>query len=148
MIITRCESPLLAEASPVNKELHKLTFNDSPVRWMATPSKLSWSRRKEARVKASTVSLVSDEDCEKENSGALDRSVDNKSLQGRSRVGKGRRRESTILAGNLSYQVESGQLFVLNLKILPPGKCCDCNNCRHLCNQETPGHPMHTGCAH
>ena len=73
---------------------------------MATPSKLSWSRRKEARVKASTASLVSDEDDEKENSGALDSSVDNKSIQGRLRVvNKGRRRESTILAGNLSYQV-------------------------------------------
>ena len=74
---------------------------------MATPSKLSWSRRKEAKVKAS---LVSDEDDEKENSGALDSTVDNKSLHGRSRVTKGRRRESTILAGNLSYQVASGQL--------------------------------------
>ena len=80
---------------------------------MATPSKLSWSRRKEARAKASAVSLVSDEDDEKENSGALDSSVDNKSLQGRSRVVKGRRRESTILAGNLSYQVLC-QLIVLN----------------------------------
>ena len=60
-------------------------------------------------MKASTVSLVSDEDDEKENSGALDSSVDNKSLHGRSRVTKGRRRESTILAGNLSYQVASGQ---------------------------------------
>ena len=57
-------------------------------------------------MKASTVSLASDEDDEKENSGALDSSVDNRSLQGRSRVvNKGRRRESTILAGNLSYQV-------------------------------------------
>ena len=77
---------------------------------MATPSKLSWSRRKEARVKASAVSLVSDKDDEKENSSALDSTVDNKSLQGRSRVAKGRRRESTILAGNLSYQVASAQL--------------------------------------
>ena len=82
--------------------------------WMATPSKLSWSRRKEARVKGSAVtSLVSDEDDEKENSGALDSSLDNKSLQGRSRLVKGRRRESTILAGNLSYQVLC-QLIVLN----------------------------------
>ena len=57
-------------------------------------------------MKASAVPLVSDEDDEKENSGALDSSVDNKSTQGRSRVvNKGRRRESTILAGNLSYQV-------------------------------------------
>ena len=57
-------------------------------------------------MKASRASLVSDEDDEKENSGALDSSVDKKSTQGRSRVvNKGRRRESTILAGNLSYQV-------------------------------------------
>ena len=57
-------------------------------------------------MKASTATLVSDEDDEKENSGALDSSVDNKSIQGRLRVvNKGRRRESTILAGNLSYQV-------------------------------------------
>ena len=74
---------------------------------MATPSKLSWSRRKEARVRrqpASAVSLDSDDDDEKENSKELDSSVA-QSLQGRSRVVKGRRRESTILAGNLSYQV-------------------------------------------
>ena len=73
---------------------------------MATPSKLSWSRRKEARVRrqpASAVSMDSDDD-EKENSKELDSSVA-QSLQGRSRVAKGRRRESTILAGNLSYQV-------------------------------------------
>ena len=80
---------------------------------MASPSKLSWSRRKEARAKATIVSLVSDDDDEKENSAALDKSLDNKSFQqGRSRgVRKGRRRESTILAGNLSYQVFSPILF-------------------------------------
>ena len=71
---------------------------------MATPSKLSRSRRKERRIpQRSIISLISDEDDEKENS--LDSSVD-KSKQGRSRVvNRGRRRESTILAGNLSYQV-------------------------------------------
>ena len=67
---------------------------------MATPSKLSRSKRKERRnLQRSIISLISDEDDEKENS------VD-KSKQGRSRVvNRGRRRESTILAGNLSYQV-------------------------------------------
>ena len=86
---------------------------------MATPSKLSWSRRKEARAKASTVPLVSDEDDEKENSGALDSSMDNKSLERRSRVVKGRRRESTILAGNLSYQVASaGHLITFFFKFV------------------------------
>ena len=71
---------------------------------MATQSKLSRSRRKERRIpQRSIISLISDEDDEKENS--LDSSVD-KSKQGRSRVvNRGRRRESTILAGNLSYQV-------------------------------------------
>ena len=71
---------------------------------MATPSKLSRSKRKERRnLQRSIISLISDEDDEKENS--LDSLVD-KSNQGRSRVvNRGRRRESTILAGNLSYQV-------------------------------------------
>ena len=71
---------------------------------MATPSKLSRSKRKGTKKpQRSIISLISDEDDEKENS--LDSSVD-KSNQGRSRlVNRGRRRESTILAGNLSYQV-------------------------------------------
>ena len=101
-------------------------------------------------MKASTATLVSDEDDEKENSGALDSSVDNKSIQGRLRVvNKGRRRESTILAGNLSYQVFCNKLSFFSIlisKVLPPGECGDYNLGGNFSDQEAQGHQMHTRC--
>ena len=113
---------------------------------MATPSKLSRSKRKGTKKpQRSIISLISDEDDEKENS--LDSSVD-KSNQGRSRlVNRGRRRESTILAGNLSYQVGIVIQHCSWVLTKYSGERSFGHVCRDLGYQKTEGYSPTTRCS-
>jgi hypothetical protein len=79
-----------------------------------TPGRLSWSRRKEQK-KGSAVFAESDSEGEKENAPGV----------GKRRPS--RRRESTILAGNLSYQAgllggrtAAAEISVIHCKTRPP----------------------------
>ena len=71
---------------------------------MATPGRLSWSKRKEAKRREEAAAIViTDSEEEKENA-ELEDTFGGAAPSFRNHT-RSRRRESTILAGNISYQV-------------------------------------------
>jgi hypothetical protein len=107
---------------------------------MATPGRLSWSKRKEAKRREEAAAIVITDSEEDKENAELEDTFGGAAPSFRNHT-RSRRRESTILAGNMSYQVsgclctfrpgnllfrpspspgQSGQLHLLGPDLLHP----------------------------